>query len=565
MSRKLTVQEQAAVVELGKRLGRILPSEHRGKAGGIASGLVRVRVDPIPAASVDDVLSRYGAGAPARKSLVRAGVLVPAYPEDAQPQGSPFKAPAYHLVIGDAGGTASQDAPGAEARAADLADGSEAKAAGGEGGAARGDAGSAACYAAAEPRRDARPGRGARRDARAHPASPTLDAAAPAPVAAHSATPTLEPGRPHGIRGLLAGAIAGARRRLGVGEGPRGALPRGSHGRAARLAEGPRPRAAIATSGQPEAKPLKRPARPAAAIKGATGPRASLGSGPRTLDEVPLDRSQSPAANDVRRKILDLDPRLWINGWLLAHPGAYTLYERRLRALDCALAGKTQLGDGTLTCRELSYQVFGDEKFLERDGDGSKLLKNVGLADIVRHRPQPKLGMLHHIPRLHDEMRIVVSENLDAWLAVRERMYVDGATRILGERVHGVVFGNGYLVNDAHKLPEFVEGLGAGRVQILYWGDIDRAGVQILGKLERAADGRFDVVPFTAAYEAMVHKAAARYPDPLSNEPAGQAGVPFDGIDALVAGMSERDAAYARAIVEHDLRIPQEIITRADL
>lgn len=67
------------------------------------------------------------------------------------------------------------------------------------------------------------------------------------------------------------------------------------------------------------------------------------------------------------------------------------------------------------------------------------------------------------------------------------------------------------------------------------------------------------------AYEAMVRKAAGRYPDPLDNEPAGQAGVPFDGIDALVAGMSERDAAYARAIVEQDLRIPQEIITRADL
>lgn len=104
MARKLTVQEQAAVVELGKQLGKVLPSEHRGKAGGIASGLVRVRVDPIPAASVDEVLSRYGAGAPARKSLVRAGVLVPAFPDD-EPQGSPFKAPAYHLVVAVGGGT----------------------------------------------------------------------------------------------------------------------------------------------------------------------------------------------------------------------------------------------------------------------------------------------------------------------------------------------------------------------------------------------------------------------------------------------------------------------------
>lgn len=541
MARKLTVQEQAAVVELGKQLGKVLPSEHRGKAGGIASGLVRVRVDPIPAASVDEVLSRYGAGAPARKSLVRAGVLVPAFPDD-EPQGSPFKAPAYHLVVAVGEGQAADDAP---AGAGDgVAAGSHADSHPGPGPRHGGERGRAKGDARREQRRD-------------H----AMDAPAPEPAADGS---VIEAGAPRGIRGLLAGMVGGARKRLGAGKRSGAALPAGPRERTARIAAGLRPRAAIAGPKAPEPKSLEQPARPAA-IKGASEPRASLGSGPRTLDEVLLERGQSPAANDIRRQILDLDPRLWINGWLLAHPGAYTLYERRLRALDRALAGKTQLGDGTLTCRELSYQVFGDEKFLERDGDGTKLLKNVGLADIVRHRPQPKLGMLHHIPRLHDEMRIVVSENLDAWLAVRERMYVDGATRILGERVHGVVFGNGYLVNDARKLPEFVEGLGASKVQILYWGDIDRAGVQILGKLERAADGRFDVVPFTAAYEAMVRKAAGRYPDPLDNEPAGQAGVPFDGIDALVAGMSERDAAYARAIVEQDLRIPQEIITRADL
>ena len=77
MAQKLTEQEQAAVVALAKVLGKELPAQERGNAGGIASGLVRLRKPRLAREEVLEVLTKYGAGDASLKALVRIGVLSP--------------------------------------------------------------------------------------------------------------------------------------------------------------------------------------------------------------------------------------------------------------------------------------------------------------------------------------------------------------------------------------------------------------------------------------------------------------------------------------------------------
>ena len=294
-------------------------------------------------------------------------------------------------------------------------------------------------------------------------------------------------------------------------------------------------------------------------------PRPPARRGGRGLAGLDTVRKQTPELNGVRRQIIGLDPRLWINGWLLSTPDAFLRYERELRALDAALAGGATLGDGTLSLRELSYQLFGDEKFLAVEADGRKLLHLMGITDVVNSRPQMRLELLHHIPKRHRHMRLVVSENLDPWVNMRNAMFVDGRKKILGERVHGVVFGNGYLVDDPHKLPDLLDTLHADDVRILYWGDIDRAGLSILSKLSDMADGRFSVEPFAPAYRKMVRRAMRRFPDPLMNEETDQGGVRLDGIELMEGALDKDEMAYLRAVVEDARLIPQEILTAHDL
>ena len=49
MAHRLTEQEHDMVLELAKILSKQLPTQFRSVAGGIASGLVRVRKSPLPA------------------------------------------------------------------------------------------------------------------------------------------------------------------------------------------------------------------------------------------------------------------------------------------------------------------------------------------------------------------------------------------------------------------------------------------------------------------------------------------------------------------------------------
>lgn len=286
-------------------------------------------------------------------------------------------------------------------------------------------------------------------------------------------------------------------------------------------------------------------------------------SRPMQLSEVPYVRRGGPAETEVRAKILELDQRFWMNGWLLSHPGAYTLFERQLTAINDALVNGALPGD--ITRRQLAYQMGGDEKFFEYGSDGHKLLRAMGMEDVIRHRPMPKPDLLYHAPRRRKHMRVLVTENLDPWLDVHDLMYEEGRNTILGERIHAVVLGGGTPILEHNRLALLLDTLGADSVEVLYWGDIDRAGIDIMARLRDVLGENYPFAPFTPAYQLMIDKAMERYPDPADNEQTCQVNLGMPDMSLMCEGLTEEAAAYARSVVEGCRLIPQEILTRRDL
>lgn len=303
---------------------------------------------------------------------------------------------------------------------------------------------------------------------------------------------------------------------------------------------------------------------------GAPAPRDPATPRPResnALAKAACVRKQTPELNAIRLKIIDLDPRLWINGWLLSTPSAYTAFERELRALSAAIDGEPTIGDGTLTRRELSYRIFGNEKFLAIEGEGTKLFRLMGVANLLRCKQTPKVEVVYYVPKPKKHLKLVVSENLDPWSNVRDALYLHGRKRILGKRVHGAIFGNGHLVRGASKLRDCLESLGAEQVTLRYWGDLDRAGLDLLASLVELTDGREDVTvePFVPAYRLMLARAMKRRPNPLDNEAVDQH-VPYEpGLALLRPYLTDDQARYLEMLLEADRLIPQEIVTAADL
>lgn len=283
----------------------------------------------------------------------------------------------------------------------------------------------------------------------------------------------------------------------------------------------------------------------------------------KSLDQVPYIRRGGQAEADLRARIVQLDQRFWMNGWLLSHPGAFELYEKELLALNEFLVSGTMIGD--VTRRQLAYQMGGDEKFFEYGSDGFRLLRSMGVEDLIRHRPLPKPDLLYHAPRRRKHMRVLVTENLDPWLDVRDLMYEEGVSQILGERIHAVVLGGGMPVLEPNRLHLLLDTLGADSYDVLYWGDIDRAGLDILLKLQVLLDGKFEVKAFAPAYQLMCDRAMARFPEPGDNEKTGQINLEVGDTSAICDGLTPEAAAYAKAVIEDCCLIPQEILTKRDL
>ncbi len=293
--------------------------------------------------------------------------------------------------------------------------------------------------------------------------------------------------------------------------------------------------------------------------------RRGLDKRPRgeNLSDIPYVRRGGESEAALREQIVQLDSRLWMNGWLLSHPGAFKLYERELRGIDEALQKGELPGD--LTRRQLAYKMGGNEKFFEYGSDGFRLLRAMGADDLIHHRPMPKADMLYHVPRRRKSMRILVTENLDPWLDVRDLMYEDGRSLILGERVHGVVLGGGNPVVENNRISGLLEALGADTIEVLYWGDIDRAGLSLLQRLQVLLDGQYKVTPFMPAYRLMLERAMERYPDPDQNERTTQENVEVADYSQMLEGLSDDERAYFSSIIEKCGLIPQEILTKADL
>ncbi len=285
--------------------------------------------------------------------------------------------------------------------------------------------------------------------------------------------------------------------------------------------------------------------------------------GQKTLAEVPYIRRGGQTEADLRARIVQLDQRFWMNGWLLSHPGAFQLYEKELLALNEFVVSGTMIGD--VTRRQLAYQMGGDEKFFEYGSDGFKLLRSMGVEDLIRHRPMPKADLVFHAPRRRKHMRVLVTENLDPWLDVHDLMYEDGVSQILGERIHAVVLGGGMPVLEQNRLHLLLDTFGAETYEVLYWGDIDRAGLDILLKLQALLEGKFEVKPFTPAYQLMCDRAMERFPDPADNEKTGQINIEVGDTSAICEGLTPEAAEYARAVIEGCRLIPQEILTKRDL
>ena len=257
------------------------------------------------------------------------------------------------------------------------------------------------------------------------------------------------------------------------------------------------------------------------------------------------------------KEISVLHPLLQSNGYLQSKPEEYKRYRFLLQKLDRYLFDRSE-NEISISRKERSFEIFDEEKALD-DKTFCALLERIGItAESLAFYDTPEYCFNDYIPDRKAQITLLICENKDIWFNIRRMMFENDATNIFDTHIDGVVYGCGNKVSGMGALTTYTEFIGSA-VKYLYWGDIDRAGLNIYLSAVRA-NPNIDITLFVPAYEEMLRLAQTKNipdSDDERNRIEDYSQI-FDLVDQNLRTLFEQS-------IQNNKRIPQEIITYAFL
>lgn len=261
---------------------------------------------------------------------------------------------------------------------------------------------------------------------------------------------------------------------------------------------------------------------------------------------------------DVELKEIDaLHPRLLNNGYLQKKPEEYKKHRPLLQKLDRYLFCCNE-SEISISRKERSFEIFDEEKALD-DKAFCSLLERCGItSDTLSFYDTPEYCFNDYIPQRKPQMTLLICENKDIWFNIRRMMFENHAMNIFNTPVDGVIYGCGNKISGKGALTSYTDFIGS-KVEYLYWGDIDREGLNIyLRTIRNNSDIKIGL--FISAYEEMLRLAEKR-DIPRSND---ERNLMKDYSVIFNSVKQDLRVAFEQSI-QNNKRIPQEIINYAFL
>lgn len=268
----------------------------------------------------------------------------------------------------------------------------------------------------------------------------------------------------------------------------------------------------------------------------------------------------APAKAAVPPELLGFNPLLLGNDFLEKHLKVAEAWRPELVQLSAWLDAHGEDNPAPAAYyEERSFEIFRNEKLIVPRSMESRagwtlwsVVRSIGLTDALNVSESPSV-LHYYVPEVHAKaLTVLIVENRCPFTHVQEALG-SGVRTIFGERIDGVVYGEGFNAS-AEGVLASTEKLFAGGapVKYLYWGDIDRQGIMVYEQLKEAD---VHVEPLMAAYRAMIDAAVG-----LELPEAGTSAVPTHcGIDIAMRLDVLQLETFMRVIAA-SLRIPQEIV-----
>lgn len=253
-----------------------------------------------------------------------------------------------------------------------------------------------------------------------------------------------------------------------------------------------------------------------------------------------------------------LEPVISIS-YYLSHLEEYQKDRPWVQMLNTYLKESRHLLKQPISVNERSFEIFHREKFFTRE-QGLKILKRCGLGPEYFNMYETAEPFAYYSNTRKVPQNLLILENKDTFFSMR-RFLLAGSTHIFGTEIGTLIYGAGKRIVKSFRdfslsAEPYMKTEGN---QFYYFGDLDYEGIGIYESLAAQSLAHHKLVPFLAAYQAMLAKAAKadRLPDAKEFQNQNISG-------AFFSYFSKEAVKQMQRVLEKGQYIPQEILNIKD-
>lgn len=238
----------------------------------------------------------------------------------------------------------------------------------------------------------------------------------------------------------------------------------------------------------------------------------------------------------------------------------YKEHREYILALNTFIKENEELLKVPLSMNERSFQIWGREKFLQKE-EGKLILKNLGLSLDYLNYYDTSEPLAYYSKSKKTPQNILILENKDTYYTMRKYL-INYNNTILGKEIDTVIYGAGKGVIKAFKDYDVsVEDyLGNKENKIYYFGDLDYEGIIIYENFYSKYKDKYAINIFIEGYKKMIDKSRN-----INSLPKTKEGQNRNINEYFLQQFSSEYKEKIEEILKNDLYIPQEIINIIDL
>lgn len=235
--------------------------------------------------------------------------------------------------------------------------------------------------------------------------------------------------------------------------------------------------------------------------------------------------------------------------------------------LNDFIINNSKLLEEKISMNERSFQIWGREKFLQREG-GKTILKNLGVALEFLNYYDTSEPIAYYSHNKNTPQNILIIENKDTYYTFRNHL-IRGDNKVLGEQIDTIIYGGGKNVIKAFNdfkisVEDHVSNISN---KFYYFGDLDYEGIGIYEGFYKNFSKEYNLYPFVNGYKKMIDKVKefnVNLPETKEGQNRNIHELFFEQFNNTLENFIDykREMKY---ILENNLYIPQEIINISDL